>query len=146
MNTEKDNNFNIDLADYHGLSTERNENPYSPPKSAEDPFAVRDYVKLGFWSYLALVFLLLWYGFWTYINIAAGLARNGVNSIDISVLVLTVSLFLVHLLVVFKVEIARKLAVAHAFILLLGIPVGTVIGLILLKSLKGKSFRRNRGE
>lgn len=144
MNNEKNSGLNVDMADYHGLSSQGHDNPYRPPSSDEDPFSVQEYVDLGVGSYLALTFLLLWYGFWTWLNVAAGLERGrGVEGIEMPVLVLTVFLFLSHLLVLFKVEVARKIAVAHSYVLLIGIPVGTIVGIILLKSLKDKKFRRS---
>ena len=144
--TERDE-LNIDLADFHGLSDKTEQNPYSPPKSNEGLFDYREYVKLGVWAHIANASLLLFYGFLIYImgSIALEKGQQFSGFLD-GTAILAIVLFLTHTLIYFKIEIARKIAVVHSYILLLGIPFGTIAGIILLKALKGKKFRKSKSQ
>ncbi len=55
-------------------------------------------------------------------------------------------LCLIHVLVILKVELARKLVVVHAYMLLLEIPVGTIMGVVLLKSFRSKNLVKHNNQ
>ncbi|WP_444923725.1 hypothetical protein ACJJH9_19320 [Microbulbifer sp. DLAB2-AF] len=136
----KDNfSINVDLAEFHGISDEDGSNPYAAPKANENSFIHKELVKFNIWSYLSTFILLLWFGFWSYI-IMSSLRGYETQSLSYSLLGVTTFLFVSHLLILFKIELARKIVVFHAFLLLFGFPIGTIIGIIMLKTFKGKSF------
>jgi hypothetical protein len=139
---EKDNfKIDIDMAEFHGLSTNESANPYKPSISSTDSFLTSGYVKLGFWSYFATLLVVSWLVFISYVLIHIAFTSSDKISWFLVILISLSSLLAIsHLLVLFKVELARKIAVTHSYFLLLGIPVGTVVGIILLKSLRGKKF------
>jgi hypothetical protein len=135
--------LDIDMADFHGIKVNENFNPYDPPTLSSSSLPPNEFVKLGFWSYLSIFLLVSWFIFigYTLITIAVTSGEN-VSLFVVFLIALVCLLCLCNILVLFKVELARKIAVAHAFLLLLGIPIGTIIGVILLKNLRGKKFSK----
>lgn len=141
MVMEKDDlKIDVDMAEFHGLSGNESTNPYKTP-AGSNPFLSNEYVKLGFWGYTAIFLVVSWFVFVSYILISIAYSSNEKVSWFLVVLISLSSLIgISHFLVLFRVEFARKIAVIHSYFLLLGIPVGTIIGIILLKNLKGKKF------
>jgi hypothetical protein len=139
---EKDNfKIDIDMAEFHGLSADENTNPYKAPVSSPHSFLTSGYVKLGFWSYFATFLVVSWLAFISYILINIAFSSSEKISLFLIALISLSSLLAIsHFLVLFKVEFAKKIAVFHSYFLLLGIPIGTVVGIILLKNLRGKKF------
>lgn len=131
---EEQKNIDLDIEKFHGLSNDDGE---YQPRNHRGP----ESVKLGFWTYLASFIVILWLTALSFIFLSGMWADKGSTSQFVVSLASFYSLLAIaHILVLFRVEPARKFVVVHAYFLLLGIPVGTVVGAILISSLKGKSF------
>ena len=131
--------IDIDMADFHGIDTD---NPYKTPQSDDNPFDIREFIEIGFWGYAASVIVIVWYAFLGYKFSIIMLESENIGGLIIFILSVVVLISVTHLMSLFKLEAARKFVVFHSYLLLPGIPIGTAIGVILLKTFKGKRYRK----
>ena len=96
-------------------------------------------VQFGAWSIISSILLIIFYGFLSSIPVT-WIFNGHITLYSVLLLLFTIFLTAIHVLTLFRVENARKLVVLHSHALLIGFPIGTVIGVILIETLKNKTF------
>lgn len=136
--------LNFDGADFHGLSSKPSDEktPYSPPNSSLGIPNGTPRVELGFWVWFFSCVQALWFGFLFYlvVNVAMHEKYELSHASFYGILALIGVLFLGHVLLLARKEFGRKVVLAQSYVLLLGIPIGTLIGIIYIRTLYGKRF------
>jgi len=119
----------VDFSDYHEIGE----------NYVNEAYLVQESV----WCKLSSALVMAWYALLLYIFGSSMYQKSTYDELIYWAIVIpSAVLFLAHLLVLFRVELARKIVVAHCFVLVFAVPIGTLLAFIMYKNYKGRVFKR----